>query len=243
MPYPVAAVRGKNFGSQVYSAKVLNIQAANLILYHPMNEPSGGTAIDASPEGNDGAYTGVTLGQTGIGDGETCPLFDGANDFNDIYSAGLNTDFDEDAGTIAIWAKVSGAGIWTDNAFHWMSQLRVNATNRIFVFKNDDAGNKAISFRYIAGGTNSAVNVVTTTTDWFHIAWTWDTVADEMKAYYNGSQTGSTQTGLGNWVGNLVDADTLIGANSETPDLIWDGCLVQKASCRPRCSSCQSHIR
>ncbi|MFV1969356.1 MAG: hypothetical protein ACC628_28375, partial [Pirellulaceae bacterium] len=59
-----------------------------------MWEASGSISDDLSPQGNDGAYTGVTLGQPGIGDGRTCPLFDGANDYNNIYSAALNTDFD-----------------------------------------------------------------------------------------------------------------------------------------------------
>ena len=52
--------------------------------------------MDISGNGFDGAYTGVTLGQDGIGDGNTCPLFDGANDFLDFYSAGFSSAFNGD---------------------------------------------------------------------------------------------------------------------------------------------------
>lgn len=213
-------------GGQTYIEKVLEIQAANMILYHPMNEPSGGTAIDYSPESNDGAYTGVTLGQPGIGDGETCPLFDGANDYNDIYSAGLGSDFDPLKGTAAIWAKVSGVGIWTDDAYHWIGALVVNTNNRVQILKSSGAESNVIRFQYKAGGTAQSIDHATTTTDWFHLAMTWDKTADKVIVYYNGSQTGSTQTSLGVWVGTLVEGSTNIGAQTETPTFVWDGYLA-----------------
>ena len=77
-----------------YIQKVLGIEPGNLIAYWPMSEPSGGIAINAEgTAARNGAYTGVTLAQPGIGDGNTCPLFDGANDFNNVYSASLDAAF------------------------------------------------------------------------------------------------------------------------------------------------------
>ena len=54
-----------------------------------MSEASGTDMIDAVAAHN-GTYTGVTLGQPGIGDGLTCPLFDGAND----YAIANHADFE-----------------------------------------------------------------------------------------------------------------------------------------------------
>jgi hypothetical protein len=56
-----------------------------------MTEPAGAISIDQSNNGRNGAYTGVTLGATGIGDGRTSATFDGATSYNNIYSAALNT--------------------------------------------------------------------------------------------------------------------------------------------------------
>ncbi len=75
-----------------YWQKVRQTAPANLIGYWPMWEPSGSTSFDISNEGNDGAYTGVALGSQGIGDGRSSPTFDGTNDFNNVYSAGLAAD-------------------------------------------------------------------------------------------------------------------------------------------------------
>ena len=62
-------------------------------------------------------------------------------------------------------------------------------------------------------------------TDYFMMVSTWDTAADsgngEFKTYYNGIQTGSTQTIGGVWVGNLTVA--LIGAQTTGPTSVWDG--------------------
>jgi hypothetical protein len=44
-----------------YKQRVLSVGRGNLIAYWPMDEHSGGVAVDHSPEGNNGAYTGVTL--------------------------------------------------------------------------------------------------------------------------------------------------------------------------------------
>jgi hypothetical protein len=49
---------------------------------------------------------------------------------------------------------------------------------------------------------------------------TWDLTADEVRAFYNGSQTGSTQTGLGTWVGAPTAVYVGVGALVNFP---WSG--------------------
>ncbi|MHC4744885.1 MAG: hypothetical protein ACYS8Z_23465, partial [Planctomycetota bacterium] len=89
-------------GSAAYLQRALKVQPASLIGYWPHNEPSGSTAFDLSPEGNNGTYTNVTLGVTGIGDGQTGVAINGAAaSYVDVYSAGFNTDFDGQEVSIA----------------------------------------------------------------------------------------------------------------------------------------------
>jgi hypothetical protein len=218
-------------GALTYTDKVKGIESANLVLYHPMNEASGTTAVDASSQGNDGAYTGVTLGQTGIGDGETCPLFDGTNDFNNFYSAGFNADFKAFGGecTIAWWFKVSGAGVWTDSTSRYFVRLVDDGSN-LFAFHKRNINNR-VDLDYYAGGTMDTVAAADyTSTDWYHIAVTISATADEMKAYRNGTQLGSTQTGLGAWAGgDLLSSQVLFGASSNVPATPWDGYLAHAA--------------
>lgn len=58
---------------------------------------------------------------------------------------------------------------------------------------------------------------------WNSYAITWNKLADEVKAYFNGSQLGSTQTALGVWVGSLSSTQTNIGALATTPTQLWAG--------------------
>ncbi len=210
-------------GRKSYLQKALGIGSANSILYHPMSEAAGGVADDWSPENNDGAYTGVTLGQDGIGDGLTCPLFDGVNDFNNIYSAALNVDFDGAEGTMTLWAK---ANDWL--AAQVLMQLEVNNSNEIN-FANSPNNN--LAYRYIAGGTESSTSSnVTGVTGWAHFAITWSALADKVKAFYNGVQVGPDITGLGVWAGNLHSARCNIGCNDNGgPSQPFDGYLAHGA--------------
>lgn len=214
---------------ETYIQKVLGIQAANLILYHPMNEPSGGVAIDASPEGNDGAYTGVTLGQPGIGDGETCPYFDGTNDYNDIYSAGLNGDYDGAEVTIAAWLKVVDLPFWGDNTTHRVITIEVSATNSLRIEKSANVDDR-LSWVLTGGSTTVAIaKTGMTELDWIHVAITVSENDDKMIAYYNGVQEGAIQTGLGTWAGALLNSRCVVGAQNNAPGGVWDGWLAHPA--------------
>ena len=114
-----------------YYKKVLSLAGSSINGYWPMWEGSGSVSEDISSQGNTGAYTGVELGQAGIGDGRSCPLFDGTNDFNNVYSAGLDADFSNAEGTLAICGKVSAAGVWTDAAIRNLFSLAADGANFI----------------------------------------------------------------------------------------------------------------
>ncbi len=211
------------YGS-AYIRKVLALETDDLILFQPMGELSGGIAYDESAEENDGAYTGVTLGQPGFDGITNCPLFDGANDYNNIYSAGFNADFDGQEGTFSIWGRVSALSVWTDSAARAMFTLLVSGDHYLQVSKRPTDNN--LLWLYRADSTNKSVSSLGyTEIDWFHIALTWSLGEDEVKAFYNGSQVGSTQSGLGTWAGNLGVTNCCVGAEITTPTSVWDGWL------------------
>src|SRR5690606_23459251 len=59
--------------------------------------------------------------------------------------------------------------------------------------------------------------------DWFQVVISWDKSSDEFKMYFNGTQVGTTQTGLGDWIGNFSSTNAVIGAYSNTGTNPWSG--------------------
>ena len=229
MPYPIAAVRERNFFQAVatltYAEKVLATEPSNLLAYFICGEASG-TVMQEEKNNYDGAYTGVTLGQTGIGDGNTCPLFDGANDYGNLYTAGLAGVFNGAEGTMAVWCKMNTAGVWTDSTQRYLYRLAADTSNRADITKQ--ATTNQLRFRYTAGGTEELVTDTSLagTANWFHLAMTWSVAADQVIAYINGAQVGATQTGLGTWAGALSSTSTVIGALNTTPSAPHYGYLA-----------------
>ena len=213
MPYPIASTRGKNVGllaGTEYYQKVLGIQSANLLVYWRMNEASGSVAEDATVNNRDGAYTGVLLGEPGIGDGYTCPWFDGVNDQNNIYSTSLRDAFNGAEGTFACWYKVNDASVWTDGLFHMVVRLYVDGNNEIGLYKISN--NNTFRWEYEAGGVSKIRDSTSyAVTTWLHVGLVWSSAGDYVRAYANGGQVGADMTTLGTWAGLLSSSYTRIG--------------------------------
>ena len=208
-----------------YIAKVLTYSP---IAYWPLNETSGATADNA--EGTaamDGTYTGVTLNNATGPDGSNgAPLWNGA-DYLNIYSTDLRDAFSGATGTVMIWLKVSGAGVWTDGNYHLGMRLFSDGSNLIDIrIKNSSSH---LEYIYAAAGTIETVTFAASSTAWFHTAITWTKPGEEMKAFFNGSQAGSTQGTLGGFAGVLAAANTVIGAASTAAVLPWDGWIAHAA--------------
>ena len=206
-----------------YHQKVLSYDP---IAYWPLDEKQGTVAYDwvsgRVAGAQNGAYTGVTLGQPGIGDGRTSPLFDGANDYVNVYSTTFRDAFNGAEGTLMAWAKVSGVGVWTDTVLRYISAIYIDASNYVLVRKATVA-NK-LEWIYVAGGINETVSKTPISeTGWMCLGLTWSKTADKMIVYYNGVQEGVTQTGLGTWAGNPAAAYTCIGSLNTTPLYTWNG--------------------
>lgn len=218
-------------GGVAASTYIDKVMSYSPIAYWPLWEAVGATAVcQVNSPAQDGTYVGVTLGQPGIGDGNTAPFFDGTNDYVDIYSVPFNAAFKGLEGTFAVWARVFNVGVWTDGANRFLGLIRTDANNEIQCYKSVAANTLTWYFR---AGTvlDNIVQGGYTDVDWFLYGLTWSRSAGatgEVRAYFNGAQVGTTQTGLGNWVGALNPVQCLIGSYLGPPALAWHGWLAHK---------------
>lgn len=209
-----------------YTNKII---AMGPIGYWTQGESSGLISLDESGFGRNGVYTGVTLGQTGIGDGRTSASFDGATSYNNVFSTSLAAAFNNQEGTIIIWFKASAAGVWSDGVNRRLCRFAVDANNQVYINKSSSVN--TLDIIYQAGGTAKGVSSsgLGASTAFNQIAITWSKSADQVKCYLNGVQIGSTTTGLGVWVGTLAATTTLIGAFVTTPSNVTNGFLAHAA--------------
>lgn len=224
---PVYVVQGSlGAAAQTYTQKV---QALGPIAYWPMAEPSGSVALDESGNGRTGAYTAVTLGAAGIGDGRTAASFNGATSFNNVYTPSLAAAFGAAEGTLAGWMQASGAGFWSDTVTtRRMAYFLADTNNRVYLQKTTTPNQ--LTAVYIAGGTNKSINFATgAPLAFFHFALTWSKAADQFKFYIAGAQVGSTATGLGTWAGALSSTNATIGCGGIGPFNVHDGSLAHVA--------------
>jgi len=208
-----------------YDESIISMFGANLVSYLKLDETSGATAADSSGHSTAGAYLNVDLANalmpTKIGG--SAPLFGGTDgDAVNWYSAALVSNFDPLEGTLIAWVKAHDAGVWTDAAERGILVIRDDASNRVNIYKAPDAN--TLSFVAAAGGTVKTVADTSLggSTAWFMVGLTWSKTADQVKAYINGSQVGDTQTGLGIFVGPIIDGRCNVGA-SVTTSAAWNG--------------------
>jgi len=206
--------------SRSYIKRILRTRP---IALWPLSEPSGTVAIERV-HGWHGTHVGVTLGQPGIGDGNTCPLYDGVNDYTNVYSAELAGAFNGSEGSLMAWAKVANAGVWTDGTTKYAATVYRDSNNRVFIAKSSSANNCLVVAYYAGAGTANIARYVygVTSTDWLHLCLTWSAGANEAIAYVD-AQPKVPVTDFGAWVG--APTAVLIGAASITPTSPWSGTL------------------
>jgi hypothetical protein len=200
-------------GADLYAAKVLATCAGHLLAYWPLSEGSGTTIGDESGSGRHGTYSGVTLGQPGIGDGWTCPWFDGVNDQGDAFSASLASAWDWSAFSVAMWVRMNAAGCWSDGSNRRCLSLssggdflmvRKAFQNNLFNFWLRMDGSDYASSPSVGGAVGG---------DWFHVGFGSQSGGNAYR-YINGVQS-THKTGVGSPSGNALSAAT-ISASAET---------------------------
>jgi len=168
-----------------------------------------------------GTYTGVTLGQAGIGDGRTSWLDDGTAGYCNLYTSGLVKAFSGAEGTIIAPAKVSAAGVWTDGTERYIYRFRVDGNNQLYIART--VANNTLNFGYLAGGVGDSVTWLSgALTRWMWLGFTWTKSGERVTAYESGAIVGTSAT-LGVWAGSLSTSNAVIGATNITPSNVWSG--------------------
>ncbi|MFC1678136.1 DUF2341 domain-containing protein, partial [Patescibacteria group bacterium] len=184
------------------------------VAHWKFDEIEGTTAYDSVASTT---WSGGNHGTLACGTGcSTVPAWSvgkyaGALEFGDERDY-VDVDLDKEpintsAGTFGAWVKRSFEND-IDVSHPTIFYTEADASNRILLFYN--YLNDDWEFTWDAGGTsygNVDIPANSIPKDvWTHISMTWDTAADEVKTYVNGAQEGSTDTGLGSFVGSLADA-------------------------------------
>lgn len=210
-----------------YAETLLGIEPANLIAYWPLSDSAGPTVLDESGNGRNGAAANVTFGVDGIGDGLTAASF-GPNSTINIYSASFASAFNGQSGSASLWFKVSAASIWTDSTVRKFLHIFADSSNRMILQRTNI--NNQVNVTYIAGGVNDTITFVTVaSTDWIHIAATWNKAAEELKLYVHGVQQGATATSLGTFAGAPNTTNQRISGTNATPVEPWSGSMAHVA--------------
>ena len=208
-------------GLSAYELKVLTYSP---IAYWPLKEATGTDALCSVNAAQNGTYDGVTLGQTGIGDGYTCAQFDGDDDYVDIYSAALNTAYAQALFSISLWVKVFHVDNWTDETRRFM-RLNIDVNNEANLYI---AGSN-IYFRLEANGTTTTINEAgLSETGWMHFVVTNNETTDNLYLYRGGTQKDTT-TNAAVSAGNLSSSATLLGDKDKAGADPWKGYIAHVA--------------
>lgn len=217
-------------GGRSYIQRMLGLSP---IAFWAMIEESGTAGVCSVDSNQNGTYARdvSAMGTTTGPDGKPAPVFDGTNDVLDVYTTAFRDAFDLAAaanGSISLMAEVTSAGIWTDDTAQSYFRFRDDTNN--FVHLLEDTTDNQVAYFYKAGGTEESETVSgQSDTDFVNWILTWDRTEDEFKVYKNNVQVGTTQTGLGIWVGPIISTMAAIGANSTVPGNPWNGSVCRFA--------------
>lgn len=192
-----------------YSQKVLRYSPS---IYYMIAEASGASAIDSSGNGFDGTYTGITLGQVGIGDGKTSGLWEGGTDI--LKTPDISSVFDGDEFSIGMWVKVTQASDWETD---WTRLVRwyTDASNSMDM--SISATNGELFFNRKGGGTsNNVVGDGGSPTAWLHIGYASSRSGTSMVATIDGVQLDTDSPAV-----NYAGAETEITIGGTTTS--WTG--------------------
>lgn len=227
----LTVLAGSATAAQLYSTRVL---ATSPLRYNKLNEASGTAIVDSSGNGYTGMYTGVELANA---DSpflpDKAPLWDGTNDYGNLYSAAFASAFNMDEFTILYWLKVSAAGVWTDSTVRYLGRFVRDANNQLNF--NRAAANNRVTLTRIGNATTKTITLNgLSSTDWFSLAISCSVAgggllsAGDLRAYINGVEVGTAQTGNVASTGTgLNSTQTILGALNTTPSNVWSGYFAQ----------------
>jgi hypothetical protein len=221
-----------------YHCKCLSTEPDDLIAYWPLWEASGEVmAEDISGHDCHGVYTGVTLGQPGIGDGKTSALFDGATSFVNIYTTELNALFDGDELTMLIWNKHASEAAWSDGIFRRMINIEGDGDGEASINKSSTASlmqatleaTGSSNITKSSGGIYFVPNILVASKS-----------GNYFRYYRSGLLVGQVAYPAGAWAADLNDTNCAIGARNLTPTQLYSGYLAHAAIWRTPLSDAQA---
>lgn len=194
--------RGGGAPGAEYIQRVAQVFGAAFYAHFPLNEPSGTVARDVK-NGYTGTYSTVTLGVTGVGDGNTAARFNGTSSQAVLTSAPLNAAINGELFTLTCWGLVSGAGVWTDATQRELCRFSASGTNYGILRKT--ATSNQFGYFQGAGGiaksvTESSVSPLT----WQPYSIALSRAGDRLTAWRDGAPIGTVQTGIGAFVGPIT---------------------------------------
>lgn len=208
-------------GGKRYTDKVLG---SNPIAYWPLNEKSGTVArclVNPLQNGTYARDVSVMTTGAGIGDGNTAPFFDGANDVVNMSNATFLAAFNacRDLHTIMMWMRVANVGVWTDGTTRRTWQFVRDASEITTMERNSTNGRLRWHSTWGAGGGNRDLDGLANTA-WMHIVLSRSQVAGQAIPYYNGGPLAAIATPNLS-LGGVISA--FWGAANAVPAAAWHG--------------------
>lgn len=212
--------------AQLYDTRVL---ATSPLRYNKLNETSGTAIVDSSGNAYTGTYSGVTLASIASPFlPDNAPLWDGVNDYADMYSASFGSAFNLDEFTFSYWFKVANAGVWTDGTARRLVSFVRDSSNFFRVLRS--VTNGVLTIDRNGSGTTKTISLTSlSSTAWncfqisASVAGGGLLAAGEMKAYINGVEVGTVAANIASAGTGLSSAQTLLGARIIPPDFVTSG--------------------
>lgn len=175
--------------SQTYDQVLLATASAHLLAYWKLDETTGIVATDSSGNSRNGAYNGPTLNGTTFNDGSPAAIFDGVNDYVNLYSSSLATAYNFNEGTISLWLKPDSSFISSTSTGTFIALTNAAATSGSTIFHASPANRYYL--RRLSGSTVS-ITYDNSSAVWLHEAITWSNAGNNSTiAYFNGTNVGS----------------------------------------------------
>lgn len=210
-----------------YADEIAATESANLITHWPMWERDTGIADNyQGTAARDGKYIDVLLFDTLGPDGNDSIGLDALGLVNVLTSngsTGLADLWNGNEFTIAVWAKVAAAGVWTDGVRRDVFQFNTGSN---YVFLTKWTVNNQLIGQISAGGTTKNLVATCSLTTWMHLAVVRSVTGNFAKLYINGTEA-ATNTAATNWSGTLSKA--IFGSSDLAGGSVWSGWMAHAA--------------
>ena len=192
------------------------------IAHWTLGERFGATAYDTTQNRFNGAITGATLGQPGIGDGLTSMYFDGATDIIDVFSPGLAAAWNGNEYSWMIWVKVEDVPTWQADYTRFLQAFAGGDFAQLQIAAADGF---VLSTRKVTVAVSKTADA-SSTLDWIFLVATISRTANEHWLYFDAVQQGAAAAVTNAWA-NPVTTFT-IGAQAG-PSNVMKGWLAHPA--------------